>query len=202
MISFAIESAIRDRDEKSRERILKAYRLANGIHGEQTRKNGDPYIVHPVAVAEILIGIGMEDDVICSALLHDTLEDGHPAQVRLEIHRSFGRYVLFLVSAMSKDHWTHKSIRFGNYLERLENSDSNVLFLKLADLIHNLRTLHHLPARTRRRWIGELEEKYVPLFARSYASVADPLKSRFLAMREILYEELNLYHSRHLPFEV
>lgn len=157
------------RPEINRNRVRHAYRIAEQVHQKQTRQSGEPYIIHPVAVACFLAQHGAENTLLCAALLHDTLEDAEDPEVIAElIYETFGTHVFFLVSAVSKDpRIVNKEARFEYYLAGLKQSlplDVSLFFLKSADLIHNLQTLHHLIPEKQTAWRQELKDHYFPFF--------------------------------------
>ncbi len=154
--------------------LLKAAELyAAKIHKGVFRKSGEPYITHPIAVMKIMQKKGFSTDVLCAALLHDTIEDSqNPKQTEIEILKSFGDETLFLVQALSKDQtMSDKELRDKKYFEQLEQSierDPNVLFLKAADLLHNVSTIKYLSKERQERWISELKQFYFFHFLESF----------------------------------
>ncbi|MDP6945241.1 MAG: HD domain-containing protein, partial [Myxococcota bacterium] len=129
--------------------IIRAYVFAEQAHREQRRKNGDPYIGHPVAVARIATELKLDEEAICAALLHDTVEDTDATFD--ELVEVFSRDIAELVDGVTK----LSKIRFRSKEERqAENfrkmvlamsKDLRVILVKIADRTHNMRTLHHLP---------------------------------------------------------
>lgn len=151
--------------------IQKAYILAKTSHGNQKRHSGDLYFSHPLAVAEILIELKLDQSSIIAALLHDVVED---TEVLLEdIEKNFGEEVANLVDGVTK----LSKIEVSNFNQRVvENfrkltiaisEDIRVLLVKLADRLHNMRTLHHLPSKEKRfRKAQETLDIYAPLAGR------------------------------------
>lgn len=147
--------------------IEKAYRFAKEAHGTQTRYTGEPYITHPMAVAQILAEMRMDPQTIIAAILHDVVEDTPVKQA--EIIEKFGKEVGDLVDGVTK----LTQIHFENYAQaQAENfrkmvmamaSDIRVILVKLADRLHNMRTLSGLPPDKRRRISLETLEIFAPI---------------------------------------
>ncbi len=152
-------------------RIDAAYVLAMQAHGKQRRENGDPYISHPLAVAGILAGYRLDTDSIITALLHDVIED---TEVRLgEIVQRFGAEVGGLVDGVTKltrlELQSDRTKQAENFrkLVLAMSKDIRVLLVKLADRLHNMRTLHFVAERDRRLRIArETMDIYAPLAER------------------------------------
>ncbi len=151
--------------------IEAAYDLAAAAHREQKRDNGDPYITHPVAVAEILAGYRLDVASIATALLHDVIEDTSVTRAGLE--RKFGEEIASLVDGVTKltrlelqSDRTKQAENFRKLVLALSR-DIRVLLVKLSDRLHNMRTLHYIaePAR-RQRVARETMEIYAPLAER------------------------------------
>ena len=152
---------------EARELVLEAYRFADAAHNGQTRDSGEAYIIHPLAVANILVEMGLDTTSILAALLHDVVED---TEVSLEeITLQFGEEVASLVDGLTK----LSKIVFQNKQEQqVENlrkmflamaKDIRVFLIKLADRLHNMRTLRYLPDERRRKIARETLEIYAPL---------------------------------------
>lgn len=135
--------------------IERAYTVAAYWHRAQKRKSGDPYIVHPVAVAGILAEAGMDHEVLCAALLHDVLEDTD-CPAALLIHE-FGDRITDLVIA---------SATVDDPVALASCTDERVLALKSADRLHNLRTIRFLPPSRQRRKSRHTLEVLAPLAVR------------------------------------
>ncbi len=157
--------------ETDRALIQKAYIYAKNAHGSQMRHSGDAYITHPLAVAAILTELKVDDDSIAAALLHDVVED---TEVTLEdIENEFNANIASLVDGVTK---LGKISNFSANEKLAENfrklavamsQDIRVLLIKLADRLHNLRTLKHVPSKDRR--VAKARESldiYAPLAAR------------------------------------
>ncbi|MCB1460957.1 MAG: bifunctional (p)ppGpp synthetase/guanosine-3',5'-bis(diphosphate) 3'-pyrophosphohydrolase [Nitratireductor sp.] len=150
--------------------LNKAYIYAMQKHGQQKRANGDPYFSHPLEVAAILTDLRLDEETIATALLHDTIEDTDAT--RKEIDALFGEKIGFLVEGLTKlkrlDLVSKKAEQAEN-LRRLLlaiSDDVRVLLVKLADRLHNMRTLDHMPAEKRSRIAAETMEIYAPLAGR------------------------------------
>ena len=147
--------------------IMRAYMYAAKMHAGQTRKSGEPYLIHPIAVAGILAEVQMDVDTIATALLHDTIEDC--LTTREEIEAMFGPTVAELVSGVTKI----GKLQFRSKAEaQAENfrkmvlamaKDVRVVIVKLADRVHNMSTLEHMKPEAQRRIAEETEEIYAPI---------------------------------------
>ena len=148
-----------------------AYVLAMQAHGNQRRDNGDPYIAHPVAVADILAGYRLDTASIVTGLLHDTIED---TTVKLsDIEARFGKQIAGLVDGVTKltrlELQSDRTKQAENFrkLVLAMSRDIRVLLVKLADRLHNMRTLHFVQKQERRQRIArETMEIYAPLAER------------------------------------
>ena len=147
--------------------IKKAYDLARDAHKNQRRRSGEPYIMHPVAVAEILYKLGMDNECIVGALLHDVVED---TQYDLEyIRKEFGDEVALLVDGVTKLGQIPLSTREEVQAENIRkmfiamNEDVRVIIIKLCDRLHNMRTLQHMPPYKQREKSLETLEIYAPI---------------------------------------
>jgi RelA/SpoT family (p)ppGpp synthetase len=173
------------RRKEARARIERAYDVAELAHAGQTRKSGEPYIQHPLAVALLLADIGMDTDTIAAGLLHDVVEDTDIDIRRLK--REFGAHVASLVDGVTKleeieeqieqDHMdrlvhTQKSERRPRGEQETESlrkmfiamaEDIRVIIIKLADRLHNMRTLEPLSPERRKAFSRETLEIFAPL---------------------------------------
>lgn len=145
---------------------MKALAFAEAAHGTQKRKTGEPYFNHILATAEILHGWRMDDATIAAGLLHDTVEDtGIPLET---IKKEFGEEIAFLVDGVTKlGHLKyrgeeHKAENMRKMILAL-SQDLRVVFVKLADRLHNMRTLSALPPAKQKRVAMETDEIYAPL---------------------------------------
>lgn len=163
-------------------RITEAYRFAEKAHDGQKRRSGEPYIIHPVAVAQILAEMGMDADSICAALLHDVVEDTPVTDE--EISKKFGETIEQLVDGVTKlgqittnkthsdDDATKEERLMLMEQQQSENvrkmflamsRDIRVIIIKLADRVHNMRTLRFMPEEKRRFKARETLEIYAPI---------------------------------------
>ena len=152
---------------KDLKRIRDAYRLADQAHLGQFRSSGDPYITHPIAVAQICAGWHLDADVLMAALLHDVLED--TGVTKLELNERFGPSVAEMVDGLSK----LDKIEFGNREQAQAESfrkmllamarDVRVILVKLADRLHNMRTLEAVSRHRQLRIASETAEIYAPI---------------------------------------
>lgn len=152
------------------ERVRRAYEIGALAHAGQTRRSGEPYITHPVAVAGILAELGMDAETIVAAILHDTLED--TSLTSEQITAEFGQPVMALVDGVTK----LDKVRFRSRQEAAAESfrkmllamarDLRVILIKLADRLHNMRTLGAMEPESRRRIARETLEIYAPIAQR------------------------------------
>ena len=158
--------------DKDSERIQRAIEVAKKAHTGQFRKTGEPYIVHPLAVKKILEEWGMDEDTIIAGILHDTVEDTNLTLD--EIRQEFGESVAFLVDGVTKLSTARNGMRdIDTYLPATKDNflrlmialgdDIRVLIIKLADRLHNLRTLSALPPDKQKKIAKESLEVFVPL---------------------------------------
>jgi GTP diphosphokinase / guanosine-3',5'-bis(diphosphate) 3'-diphosphatase len=150
--------------------LNRAYVYAMKAHGEQTRASGDPYFSHPLEVAAILTDLKLDDATIAAALLHDTIED--TSATRAEIDQMFGADIGALVDGLTKLKKLDLVTKEAKQAENLRKlllaiaDDVRVLLVKLADRLHNMRTLSHVPPDSRRRTAEETLDIYAPLAGR------------------------------------
>ena len=168
---ITIQEIITKRKEHSRrvdsKLILRAYNYAVSHHGDQCRKSGEPYIIHPLNVAYILADIGLDDSTICAALLHDVVEDTDATEE--DIKREFGEEINELVAGVTK----LSNMLFTSVEEQQAEDyrkmflamgkDIRVIIIKLADRLHNMRTLKHLKRERQIANAKETMELYAPL---------------------------------------
>ena len=177
--------------------IDRAYALAEKAHGEQRRRSGEPYICHPLSVAQILVELGMDSESIAAALMHDVAEDT-PVTVA-EIKQKFGPEVALLVDGVTK----LTQIKFSNVEDRqAENlrkmllamsQDVRVMIIKLCDRLHNMRTGDAWPEQKRRDKARETMEVYAPIANRlGILNVKEELEDRSLHYLDpVGYEEIS-----------
>ena len=151
------------------EKIEKAYDYAKALHEGQMRASGEPYISHPIAVAEIVAGLELDTDSICAALLHDTVEDCSEKTDLKEIEKLFGYNVAMLVDGLTKIVTLKVEDKEETHIETLRkmllamSKDVRVIFIKLCDRLHNMRTLEAKPDNKRRITALETMQVYAPL---------------------------------------
>ncbi len=174
--------------------IHEAYALSQKMHLGQFRKSGEPYISHPLAVTQILAEYGLDGDTLAAALLHDTVED---TEITLEdVEAAFGPEVARMIDGVTK----LDRIRFGTREEAQAATirkmvvamaqDVRVLLIKLADRLHNLRTIDPLPTEKQERIARETLEVYAPLAHRlGVQEIKHEMEDRCFA---ILYPKRNL----------
>lgn len=154
------------------DRIKRAIAIATEAHRGQLRKTGEPYIIHPLAVKKILEEWGMDEDTVIAGILHDTVEDTN--LTLSDIKQEFGESVAFLVDGVTKLSTARDGMRdIDTYLPETKDNflrllialgdDIRVLIIKLADRLHNLRTLSALPPDKQRKIAKETLEVFAPL---------------------------------------
>ena len=138
------------------EKIRTAGKYAESLHEGQFRVSGEPYISHPVAVAEIVANLGLDTSSICAALLHDTVEDCSDKTNLKTIEDKFGEEIAMLVDGLTKFVPLHIEDKQEAHIENLRkmllamSKDIRVIFIKLCDRLHNMRTLAVKPDNKRR----------------------------------------------------
>jgi len=145
--------------------IERAYEVAAYYHRDQKRKSGDPYITHPLAVTTILAELGMNTETLCAALLHDTIEDTE--YTLEELREEFGEEIASLVDGVTK----LDKVKYGDAAEAetvrkmvvAMARDIRVLVIKLADRLHNMRTLRYMPRHKQEKKARETLEVFAPL---------------------------------------
>ncbi len=151
------------------EKITRAYQYANELHAGQFRVSGEAYISHPIAVAEIVAGLELDTDSICAALLHDTVEDCSDRTDLREVEKKFGPDVALLVDGLTKIVTLRVEDKEEAHIENLRKmllamaKDVRVIFIKLCDRLHNMRTLGVKPDNKRRITALETMQVYAPL---------------------------------------
>jgi GTP pyrophosphokinase len=160
-----LRSVAPGRDETE---LLRGYETAERLHRGQLRKSGAPYITHPLAVAIILAGMGMDTATLVAALLHDTVED--TPYTLGELRADFGEEVAVLVDGVTKldgERWGERAeAETFRKIVLAAAADLRVLVIKLADRLHNLRTLGFQPAHKRGRYAKASQELLVPFAER------------------------------------
>ena len=154
-------------EPKQIEQVNKAFEFANEAHSGQFRTSGDPYVSHPIAVANILSSFHMDEDSLSAAMLHDVIEDcGVPKKV---IEEQFNKNVANLVDGVSKLDQLNITSRTEAYAENFQKmilamaKDIRVIVVKLADRLHNMRTIEYLDLEKQKRKAKETLEIYAPI---------------------------------------
>ncbi len=148
-------------------KIIRAFDIADEAHKDQRRRSGEPYIIHPIAVARILADMGMDADSVCAALLHDVVED--TPTTAAEICEIFGKDVEHLVDGVTKLGQIPLASKEEEQSENIRkmllamSRDIRVIIIKLADRVHNMRTLKYMPEEKRRYKARETLEIYAPI---------------------------------------
>lgn len=168
---YTIEDLMARVEESGRgydtQRIRAAYELAAEAHRDQRRRSGEPYITHPIAVAMILVDLGMDTESIVAALLHDVVEDTETTSSSIE--KEFGADVALLVNGVTKLGQVYFTSRAEQQAENVRKmllavaQDVRVIIIKLADRLHNMRTLESMPPQKQRDKSLETMEVYAPL---------------------------------------
>lgn len=191
---LSIDEIIRNVSEYNKDAdfnlIRKAYNFAKIKHEGQIRASGEPYIIHPISVAEILVSFKMDTESICTGLLHDVVEDTKTSLH--EIRSEFGDTIAELIDGVTKigkikfSSKSHKQAENFRKFVLAIAKDIRVLIIKLADRLHNMRTLKFLtPEAKRKRIANETIEIYVPLAERiGMQSVVEELQ-------DLVFKELN-----------
>lgn len=166
----ALERAAYYLDDAQRAQLRRAWAIGAAAHAGQTRKSGEPYITHPVAVSQVLAELGLDLETLVAAILHDTIED--TPLTRADVAAQFGETVAELVDGVTK----LEKVRFADKQEAAAESfrkmllamsrDLRVIMIKLADRLHNMRTLGAKSADARRRIAVETLEIYAPIAQR------------------------------------
>lgn len=184
--------------EKEAALIDKAFRIADECHKKQKRSSGEPYIIHPIAVATIVLNYGMDYQSVAAAMLHDTVED---TDITLDdICKEFGPEITALVDGLTKlgkvplDIKDKEEQQAENVRKMLlaMSEDIRVIIIKLADRLHNVRTLNFLPAQKRRDKARETLEIYAPIAHRlGIRAMKEELEDRAISFLDpIGYKEI------------
>ena len=183
--------------------VDKAVEYANAKHKYQKRKDGSPYIIHPLAVAEVVAEIGLDMDAILGALLHDCIEDTDASHE--EIEKLFGATVAELVEGVTKLTRTDFSTKEQAQMESLRkmfmamSKDIRVVLIKIADRLHNMRTMQYQSPEKQIKKCRETMDIYAPLAHRLGMQrikwELEDLSLRYLAPAD--YNEIMSYLSAH-----
>lgn len=183
------------------DKIERAFEYAKEVHDGQFRNSGEPYIVHPIAVAEIVASLGLDTDSICAAFLHDTIEDCPEKASYAEIKKRFGESVAMLVDGLTKMNDINIVDKEEAHMENIRkmllamSKDIRVIFIKLCDRLHNMRTLDAKPEGKRRTTALETMHVYAPLAHRlGMQRIKQELENLALAYLDpIGYQEISNY---------
>ena len=151
------------------EKIKKAFLYADEMHRGQMRQSGEPYISHPISVAESVVTLGLDTDSVCAALLHDTVEDCPDKTDLNAIRILFGNDVALFVDGVTKIKSINVEDKEETHIENIRkmllamSKDIRVIFIKLCDRMHNMRTLHVKKDAKRRSTALETMHVYAPL---------------------------------------
>ena len=188
--------------EKDLEVLRRAYVYSAKVHADQMRSSGEPYLSHPLEVSGVLADMKLDLSSIVTGLLHDTLED--TLATPEEIEAFFGKEIAFLVDGVTKISRLPVSSRVEEQAESFRKlilataKDIRVVLIKLADRLHNMRTLEYLSEDRRKRIAKETQEIYAPLAHRLgiywVATELEDLSFRFLSLEE--YENLSNFVSK------
>ena len=186
---------------EERDKILSAADWARRLHGEQKRASGDPFFIHPLSVASILVDIHMDAQGVIAALLHDVLEDTETSKAALR--KEFGREVESLVQGVTKISVLRGRSRSLQHAESIRKmlfamvKDVRVILIKLADKLHNMRTLHYLEEEDRKRIAMETLDIYAPLAGRlGISRIKDELEDLSLKhIQPAVYEQIRQFVS-------
>lgn len=169
--------------------LRRAYAFAEGAHAGQLRRSGEPYVMHSVAVAQILADLRMDATTVAAALLHDVPED--TPRTLEEVRREFGDEIATLVDGVTKlgrIQWRSQEEKQAENLRKMflaMASDIRIILIKLADRLHNLRTIHVMPPDHQRRKARETLEIYAPLAKRlGIGQLQNELEDRAFAILE------------------
>ncbi len=183
------------------EKIRQAAEYAAALHDGQMRVSGEPYISHPIAVSEIAIGLGLDTASVCAALLHDTVEDCSDKTDLKELEKRFGSEVARLVDGLTKLVDLNIEDKEEAHIENLRkmllamSKDVRVIFIKLCDRLHNMRTLSVKPDPKRRSTALETMHVYAPLAHRlGIQKIKQELENLCISYLDpIGYEEVQTY---------
>ena len=197
---YELVDRVLDYDPQADEALLnRAYVFSMKAHGSQKRASGDPYFSHPIEVAGILTDLHLDDETIATAILHDTIED--TVATYDEIERLFGPNVARLVDGVTKLSKIEAQTESERAAENLRkfllamSDDIRVLLVKLADRLHNMRTLHHIAKPEKRRRIAkETMDIYAPLAERigMYEFMKEMQMLAFQHLEPEAYESITL----------
>ncbi len=188
--------------EEEQEQIISAFRWAQDLHSHQKRASGEPYIIHPLHVARILIEMQLDAKAVTAGLLHDILEDTDVS--RQELKDRFGPDVLHLVNGVTKINIVNvknKTVQERETIRKMilaMDKDIRVILIKLADKRHNMHTLQFMPVEKQKRIARECLEIYAPLAGKlgiySVKTELEDLSLKFL--KPEVYDEIKFFLSQ------
>lgn len=190
------ESAEKQFQKEEVAEIEKAFRTAEAAHADQKRSSGEPYIIHPIAVASILLSLGMDYQSIVAALLHDMVED---TSISLsEVQALFGSEIAALVDGVTKLEKVPLHTKEEQQAENIRkmllamSEDIRVIIVKLADRLHNIRTLNYVDEQKRRDKALETLEIYAPIAHRlGIRALKEELEDRAISFLDpVAYKEI------------
>jgi len=193
-----VSNLIRCNKPGDRELIEKAFKVANEAHWNMRRKSGEPYVIHPICVAKIVTqAMGLGPRSIATALLHDVVEDtGYSLE---QVNREFGPKIASLIDGLTKISATYNkgatsSMQAENFRRMLLtiSDDLRVILIKIADRLHNMRTLDSMPENKKMKVAGETIFLYAPLANRLglYAIKSELEDLSFKYRQPVLYDEI------------
>ena len=182
-----------------RETVKRAYETAKEHHKNQLRQSGEPYIIHPIAVAGILADLGMDSQSVAAALLHDTVEDTDVTKA--DIERDFGDEIAQLVDGVTKLAKVPTETKAEAQAENIRkmllamSNDIRVIIIKLADRLHNMRTIGYVREEKRRETALETLEIYAPIAHRlGIRAIKEELEDRaIICLDPVAYKEIDDY---------
>ena len=181
------------------ETVKRAYDVAKEHHKNQLRQSGEPYIIHPIAVASILADLGMDSQSVAAALLHDTVEDTDVTKA--DIEREFGDEIAQLVDGVTKLAKVPTETKAEAQAENIRkmllamSNDIRVIIIKLADRLHNMRTIGYVREEKRRETALETLEIYAPIAHRlGIRTIKEELEDRaIICLDPVAYKEIEDY---------
>jgi len=166
-IEDVIENQKKNYPNSNEKLIRRAFEYANNAHGSQLRKSGEPYMIHPVNVAYILSELELDDETICAALLHDVIEDTSITydNIKEEFNESIADMVAGVTKLGTLRYTDAEEIQVENYRKMFlaMGKDIRVILIKLADRLHNMRTLKYLSRDRQIANARETQDLYAPL---------------------------------------
>ena len=194
--------------EEEMQHLMKAYEFAKKVHETQRRQSGEPYITHPVKVAEMLAEMGMDASTVIAGLLHDTVEDGEGITTQM-VAEQFGKDIAGMVDGVTKLTQSSNSSVVNREEVQAESmrkmflataNDVRVVIIKLTDRLHNMRTLQYCSEEKRLRKAKETLEVYAPL-AHRFGMGAMKCELEDLCFMYLHPEEYNKLRDAMIPYQ-